>query len=104
MAVELRKTKIAVIKPGWDYNWDSNGIEVVDENQVPYFQIDRIGRRLVTIKGLFLGTKGRKIALSDGGMNFGINSPVKFPHITKIFAYPSRGNLHKRVATPPLSQ
>lgn len=71
---------------GWEYNADSLAFEIVDDTLGVRFSIERITYNELSIRGIFVDSRGRYNYLTDSGVE--IPSPTT--PTTRLFKYPSR--------------
>lgn len=95
-AAIIKASDFAVLNARWDRNWDRIGFEIVDENNIPFFQIERPRENLIRIRGVFVTSQGEVIVSTDSGLFGNPTRPVPAPRA--IFMYPSSKNLGKRTS------
>lgn len=72
---------VTVLPPNWDRNWADNELEIVDDKEVPVFQMIYHRPAVVELHAIFYGVHGSIIA---------------FPPKQRLFRYPSREHLGER--------
>lgn len=94
----IKASGFAVLNASWDRNWDRTAFEIVDENRIPFFQIERRRPNLIKIRGVFRTSAGAILVGSDSGLVMNPTQPVAAP--VPLFRYPSATNLHIRSLAP----
>ena len=89
--VEVKENEFSVTPSGWDRNFTTNALEVVDEKGVPIFQMIRKTQTHYVANGYFVFPGGIVVA-TDKGTSI-INNPnrvdVPVGALSPIFKYPS---------------
>jgi len=89
-AIEIKNNEFSVRPPGWDRNYSTNAVEVVDGAGVPVFQIIRRTPSHYVVNGYFPFPDGRTILATDQGTTVASGS-ITIPRdaLRPIFKYPS---------------
>jgi hypothetical protein len=85
--VEVKRGEFTIRRPGWDRNSDRGAFEVVNENDVPIFQMIYITPGDIVIKGILVFKSLVFVSDDNGGV---MNPPPSFSYrLSRIFKYPS---------------
>jgi hypothetical protein len=90
-AVELKKGAFTVDIPGWDRNSDRKALEVVNERQIPVFQIVYDTPSDISIRGILVFRSGLVIAANETTTVTKPIDPYAFAP-KRLFKYPSSSN------------
>ena len=90
----IERSNFKIRNPLWDRNWDAIAFELVDEKQVPFFQIERPKENLLKVRGIFRTSQGALLVATDNGIMYNPTTPTPPPQ--RLFRYPSAVNLHIR--------
>jgi hypothetical protein len=84
--IKIVRNEFEVTPPGWDKNSSENAFEVVDEKQIPVFQMIYETPSRIVIKGYIILPNGRLLFADDKGLSFDL-LPKK--PLDRIFKYPA---------------
>ena len=62
MEAEVKNNEFQVNNPRWDRNWDHTGFEIVDEKQIPIFQVDRPRKNALRLRVYFAPLGGTEFS------------------------------------------
>jgi hypothetical protein len=96
LAAIVKTNDFTILKARWDRNWDQTSFEIVDENRIPFFQIERPQPNNIRLRGIFRTDKGSALVSSNDVL--ALDPPTPVPAPIALFMYPSTTNLHKRVS------
>ena len=94
----IKNNDFAVVDTAWDRNWDATAFEIVDEHQIPIFQIDRSSWGVLHIRGTFIAENGNVFFINDREVRITPTGPVEPP--LRIFVYPGNAHFHERASVP----
>ncbi len=86
--VEVKRNEFTVRVPGWDRNFDSNALEVVNNKKAPVFQLIYRTPYHIVINGIFPSPAGLMLA-NDDAFSGNMPSIPKSFRILRLFKYPS---------------
>jgi hypothetical protein len=86
--VELKQNILVSEPQGWDLNFDSSSIEVVDERQNPVFQLIYKTQYLIVINGFLYFPGGFMFVNEDGRTIMNPPTPADYS-MNRLFQYPS---------------
>jgi hypothetical protein len=98
LSAKVVENNFAIAVPHWDRNWDNEAFEIVDENQIPYLQIQRPEPNVLKFRGVFRDSKGDTFVSTDKRTMLNPTTDVARPE--RLFVYPSKQHLHERRSTP----
>lgn len=96
VAAIIKANDFSILQTRWDRNWDQTAFEIVDENGIPFFQIERPSHNNIRLRGIFRTSNGTVVIAGNEGLYFNPTTPIPAP--ATLFVYPSTNNLHKRVS------
>jgi hypothetical protein len=98
--IEIKHNEFILRMPGWDRNFDSSSLEIVDQAQLPILQLIYQNPHTIIINGIFY-TPNRQIILGDtGSSTMPIGKPIpKDIKINRLFKYPFSQFQGKRIET-----
>ncbi len=85
-AIKIKANEFEVTPLGWDKNSSENAFEVVNERQMPVFQMIYESPSRIVIKGYLILPNGRLLFASETGLSFDL-LPKK--PLDRIFKYPA---------------
>lgn len=85
--IEVKHNEFVVRPPNWDRNSDRSALEVVNERQLPVFQLVYLSPSHIAVNGVFPIPGGLLLA-NDAGMVINPILPTTFA-LKRIFKYPS---------------
>ena len=93
--IEIKRNEFVLRKPGWDRNFDSTALEVVNESKSPVFQLIYDNPFKIVVNGIFPTPSGLMLAGDYGDI---MNADVirKGFTIQRLFKYPSNQYVGKR--------
>lgn len=97
--IDVRCNRIGMIPNGWDTNYTNEAMEVVNQNQVPMFQVIFESSNKVRINGVFLGENDEILIITPQGTqrvkpDTNSKAPLGIP-LRPLFKYPSWKYLHQ---------
>jgi hypothetical protein len=98
MAVVIVGNKYSVIEPGWDSNFDRNGLEIVDDDLNSIFQVDRRAEDVIRIAGVLTTSQGMTVLANDQGWTVNPGKLTESLDPKRIFKYPRKEHQHERVS------
>lgn len=85
--ITIKKNTLSLLPSGWDFNSTSRALEIVNENNVPIYQLIYKTPNHIEINGIFV-TKGGLVLANEDGIQ--LNPPLPILHkLKRIFKYPS---------------
>jgi hypothetical protein len=92
---EIIHDRFTIEPPGWDWNFDDEAFEAVDETSHPVLQLLYRTPSEIIVRGIFVAA-GSALAVTDQGFSGLPLSAVETVHIPRLFKYPHEKYLHVR--------
>ena len=85
--INIKKNTISLLPSGWDFNATNKALEIINEKQIPMYQLIYRSPNHIELKGIFVTKVGLVVANEDG---IQMNPKLPIAHkMKRIFKYPS---------------
>lgn len=86
--LKLEYNELSGLPDDWDFNYNLQMLEIVNENKVPVYQVSYEDDNNIVFSGIFM-YEGQSLFVNKGEVSFNPPLPYSFS-IKRIFKYPSR--------------